>query len=123
MNMNNNDKLKKIDIKNHTCYYFGGIIKIEDFNLDNILIDEKSFENILLFNISQKTLIDVKPLRIRFDKIDEFIRVYDGARYLTLFGSEKYDFMYKRIKHVIEVKNDVNIKNQSRLIQGLFIEL
>ena len=105
MNMNNNDKLKKIDIKNHTCYYFGGIIKIEDFNLDNILIDEKSFENILVFNISQK------------------IRVYDGARYLTLFGSEKYDFMYKRIKHVIEVKNDVNIKNQSRLIQGLFIEL
>ena len=123
MNMNNNDKLKKIDIKNHTYYYFGGIIKIEDFNLDNILIDEKSFENILVFNISQKTLIDVKPLRIRFDKIDEFIRVYDGARYLTLFGSEKYDFMHKRIKHVIEVKNDVNIKNQSRLIQGLFIEL
>ena len=68
-------------------------------------------------------MIDVKPLRIRFDKIDEFIRVYDGARYLTLFGSEKYDFMYKKIKHVIEVKNDVNIKNQSRLIQGLFIEL
>ena len=50
--MNNNDKWKEIDIKNHTCYYFDGIIKIEDFNLDNILIDEKSFENILVFNIS-----------------------------------------------------------------------
>ena len=30
-----------------------------------------------------------KPLCIRFDKIDEFIRVYDKTRYLLLCGSEK----------------------------------
>ena len=29
------------------CYYFDGIIKLEDFDLDNILI-EKSHENILI---------------------------------------------------------------------------
>ena len=29
-------------------YYFDDIIKIEDFDLDYILIDEKSHENILL---------------------------------------------------------------------------
>ena len=28
------------------CYYFGDIIKIEDFDLGNIIIDEKSYENI-----------------------------------------------------------------------------
>ena len=33
-------ELKEINIKNHTCYYFDDIIKVEDFNLDNILIDE-----------------------------------------------------------------------------------
>ena len=32
--------------KNCTCYYFDDIIKLEDFYLD-ILIDEKSCENIL----------------------------------------------------------------------------
>ena len=32
-------ELKEINIKNHTCYYFDDIIKVEDFNLDNILID------------------------------------------------------------------------------------
>ena len=32
-----------------------------------------------------------KPLRIRFDKIDGFIRIYDGTRCLTLFDTEKYD--------------------------------
>ena len=34
------------------------------------------------YNISYKNLIDAKPLCIRFDKIDEFIRVYDWTRYL-----------------------------------------
>ena len=40
--MENNDKLKQINIKNRTCYYFYDIIKLDDFDLDNILIDEKS---------------------------------------------------------------------------------
>ena len=46
MKMENNAKLEEIDIKNHTCYYFDDIIKTEDFDLHNILIDEKSYENI-----------------------------------------------------------------------------
>ena len=73
---------------------------IEDFDLDNILIDEKSDENILIYDISYKTLADSKPLRIRFDKIDGFIRIYDGTRYLTLFGSEKYEPIYNRIRYL-----------------------
>ena len=52
--MDSNDELKEINIKNRTCYYFDGIIKIEDLNLHNILIDEKSYENISVYNISYK---------------------------------------------------------------------
>ena len=51
-------------IKNRTCYYFDDILKIEDFfNFDNliILIDEKSYKNILVYNVLCKTLIDAKP--------------------------------------------------------------
>ena len=40
--MDSKDELKEISIKNRTCYYFDDIIKVEDFDLDNILIDEKS---------------------------------------------------------------------------------
>ena len=39
--MGSNDELKETYIKNRTCFYFHDIIKIEDFNLDNVLIDEK----------------------------------------------------------------------------------
>ena len=96
-----NNEFKRVCIKIRTCYYFDDVIKLEDFDLDNILIDKKSHENILISDISYKTLIDPKSLRIIFDKIDGFIRIYDGTRYLTLFGSEKNDAIYDRIRHHI----------------------
>ena len=34
------------------CYYFYDIIKLEDFDLDNVLVDKKSHENILIYDIS-----------------------------------------------------------------------
>ena len=71
-----NNKFKTIRIKD----YFDGIIKLEDFDFDNILIDEKSHKNILIYDILCRTLIGPKPLSIRFDKIDGLIRIYDGNR-------------------------------------------
>ena len=44
---------------------------------------------------------------IRFYSIDEFIRIYDGTRYLALFGSEKYDVIYDRISYLISYKSDI----------------
>ena len=105
-----NDKLKEIDIKNRTCYYLNDLIKIEDFDLDNILIDEKSYENILVYNISYKSLIVFNPFGIRFDKIDGYIRVYNGTKYLVLFGNKKYDSIYDRIRYLISVKSVITYK-------------
>ena len=50
-----NNKFKKVRIKNRTYYYFDDTIKLEDSHLDNILMDKKSHENILICNISYKT--------------------------------------------------------------------
>ena len=93
--MVSNDKLKEIEIINRTCYYFVDLIKIKYFNSDNILMNEKSYESILVYDISYETLIGAKLLRIRFDKINGFIRVYDQTRYLVLFGPEKYDTIFQ----------------------------
>ena len=73
--MESNYGFKEINIKNRSCCYFHDIIKFEYFDVDNILIDEKSDKNVLLYKISYKTLICAKPLRIRFDKVNRFIRV------------------------------------------------
>ena len=46
--MESKNELKEIDIKNCTCYYFDDIVKIENLDLDNILMDEKSYKNVWL---------------------------------------------------------------------------
>ena len=56
---------------------------IIDINFENILLDEKQYENILIYGISI-------TLRIRFAEIDGFIKIYDGIRYLELLREKGY---------------------------------
>ena len=46
--MKSNHALKEIGIRNRTCYYFNKIIKFEDFDLNDILIEEKSYKIFLV---------------------------------------------------------------------------
>ena len=64
--MENNNEFKRINIKNRTCYYFDDAMEVEDISADRILLDKKSYENILVYNILYKKFMDAKPLRIRF---------------------------------------------------------
>ena len=49
-----------------------------------------------------------KPLRIRFDKIDEFIWTRDDKfRHLVLFDHGLLDKICDKIKHLISKKSDV----------------
>ena len=54
-------------------------------------MDENSYWNIFVYNIWYKTVIGITSLRIRFNKVDGFIIVYDETRYVVLVGPEKYD--------------------------------
>ena len=87
--MESKDELKEVDIKNRTCYYFDDMIRDLHIDFDNILLDEKSYknryENILIYDISYKISMVAKPLRIMFDKISGFIKIYDGIKYLISY--------------------------------------
>ena len=61
----------------------------------------------MIYEISYEILIGAKPLRVMFDKVDGFIRVYDGTRYLVLFGPEKYDAIYNSVRYLITQKSDI----------------
>ena len=64
-------------------------MKDVDIYFSDILLDEKLYENISVYQISYKTSTGPKPLQIRFDKIDGFIRVCgDEFRQLVLFDYE-----------------------------------
>ena len=46
-------------------------------------------------------------MHIRFDEIDGRIRIYDGSRYIRLFGSENYDTICNRIRYLISLKSSI----------------
>ena len=54
--------------------------------------------------------MDAKPLRIKFNKVDEISKIYNGLRYLELSDSNNevyyriYDAIFDRITYVIMEK-------------------
>ena len=52
--MESNIRLKENIIKNCTYFHFDEIMNINDLDLDNILLEKKSFENILAYDVACK---------------------------------------------------------------------
>ena len=108
--MESTDKLKEIDIKNRTCYCFDDIITDRDIYSVDLLFDKKPYEtykNILIYDISYKTSTSAKPLCIRLDQIDGFIKVLDRIKYLVLFNYGYFHKLCDRIKYFIIEKSGI----------------
>ena len=96
---------------------------MEDFDVNNIFLAETSYENILIFDVSYKSLVGAKPLDIMCNKVDGFVRNYRGTKYLVLFGTEMaYDAIFDRIRYFIGLKSSITyffliILQKSKLIK------
>ena len=89
--MKSKNELKEIDIKNRVCYYFNDIVNGTKINCIKI----KWY----------KTPIVLKPLRIRFGKIDRFIiSVEDNIKHLILFDYGLFDKSRDKIRYLISKK-------------------
>ena len=81
------------------CYYFDDIIRVWDRDIDfsDILLSKKLYkennEIILIYDISYKTSIASKALRIRYNKIDGIIKIHQRIRYSILFGYDLITFL------------------------------
>lgn len=82
--MARNNEFKEIQIINCTYYYFDDMVNINDFNSKDIKVDRKSDIDILIHHIRYKTLDDVKPLIINFNKINGYFEDHNGSRHLAL---------------------------------------
>ena len=58
------NKVKDIDIKNRTYYFFNDMINMKNFDPDNIKLDGKSYKNILIYYIGYVTIKDSKYVKI-----------------------------------------------------------
>ena len=108
------NKVKDINIKNRTYYFFKDIIDIENFNPNNIKIDEKSYKNILIYYIGYVTIkayvkvYSVNPLYLIFRYVNGYFEEINGNKYLTLVPTNKskekiknYEELWIKIRHLI----------------------
>ena len=84
------NKVKDINIKNQTHYFFNDVIDIENFDLNNIKIDETSYKNILIYYIGYVVIkkyvkiYSVNLLYIIFRYVNGYFEEINGNKYLTL---------------------------------------
>ena len=69
--------------------------------MNDILPYEESYENVLIYKVFYNTFIGAKPLRIIYNKLDGFVRDYDGTKYLVLFDSEKDHAIFDRVIYLV----------------------
>ena len=83
------NKIKDIDIKNRTYYFFNDIINT---NPNNIKIYEKTYKSIIIYFIAYVTIKhskyvkinSVNPLYFIFRKVNRYFEEINGNKYLTL---------------------------------------
>ena len=105
----NNNKLKEIVIKNCRCQYFHAIIDINSHNFNNILLVEKWYGNILIYDLVYKIPHIAKTLRMIFNKVVRYIRKCNRTNYLELFYSDaKYDSIFNRVRYLTMSQSNIS---------------
>ena len=62
--MKMSNKVKHIDIENRTYYFFNDMINIENFDRNDIKLDQKTYKNISIYYIGYVTIKDLKYLKV-----------------------------------------------------------
>ena len=99
------NKVKDIDVKNRTYYFFNDIIIINNFDPNNIKIDEKSYKNILTYYNGYVTIKDskyvkvnsVNPLYLIFGKVNRYFGEINKSEYLMLFPTNESKEKIKKV--------------------------
>ena len=104
------NKFKDIDIKNHTYYFYDDIVKIKNFDPNEIKIDEKSYKNILIYHIGYVTNKDSKyleinsinPLYFIVNKVNGYFEEINENKYLMLVTTNESKKIIKIIWRTVE---------------------
>ena len=114
-------KVKQIEIKNRTYYFYNDIINIEEFNSSLLKIDKKSYKDIDIYYIGYITIkkigdyeniYSVNPLYLIIGKVYGHIKENNETKYLVFYSTDenkevlkKYTELWDGIKNEIETIN------------------
>ena len=107
-------KVKELNIKNRTYYYFNDIIDIKDFQSNLLKIDKKEHKDIDIYYIGYITIKkfgdcenihSVNPLYLLIYSATGYFKEKNSEKYLILDSTEKYEEVFSGIKKEIETIN------------------
>ena len=111
-------KVKQINIKNRTCYFYNDMINVKTFEVNLLKIDKKSCKSIGIYNIGYITIkktddyesiYGVNPLYLQVNHANRYIEEKIENKYLIFDSSDenkelikKYQDTWSGIKDKIE---------------------
>ena len=114
-------KVKQIEIKNRTYYFYNDMINLKNFDSNLLKIDKKHYKGINIYYIGYITIkkIDdceniysVNPLYLIIGKVDGHIEEKNGSKYLVFDSTDenkevlkKYTELWDEITNKIETVN------------------
>ena len=107
-------KVKELNIKNQTYYFFNEMINIKNFHSNLLKIDKKSHKDFDIYYIGYITIkkigdceniYSVNPLYLIIHSATGYFKEINGEKYLILDPLEKYEEVFSGIKSEIETIN------------------
>ena len=116
-------RIKQMNIKNRTYYFFNDMINIKNYDSSLLKLDKKSSKNIAIYYTGYITKKDkykinsVNPLYLIVGEIDGFIEEKEGSKYLNIALTDsssevlkKYSEIWRGIKDQIKKINDGKLR-------------
>ena len=103
------EKIKQINIKNRTYYFYNDIIDIETFDPSMLKLDQKSYKDLDIYNIGYITIKkmgygydinSVNPLYLRITHASGYIEEINGDKHLVFDSIDKNKELLKNYNEV-----------------------
>ena len=114
-------KVKQINIKNHSYYFYGNIINLKDFDASLLKVNKKDYREIDIYYINYvtvkkfancKNINSVNPLYLMINQMVGHFEEKNEIKYLVLDDvdenkevPEKYEELSKSVEKEIETVN------------------
>ena len=107
-------KVRELNIKNQTCYFFNDMIDIRNSQPNLLKIDKKRYKDFDIYYVGYitikkiencKNIHSVNPLYLIIDSATGYFKEENGEKYLILDLIEKYEEVFSGIKSEIETIN------------------
>ena len=106
------EKIKQINIKNRTYYFYNDIIDIETFDPSMLKLDKKSYKDLDIYNIGYITIKKIgygydinraNPLYLRITHASGYIEEINGDKHLVFDSIDKNKELLKNYNEVFYI--------------------